>query len=91
MEVFIFWIVFSVLVGIFAKSKGRSNAGFFALSLLISPLIAFIIALMLPPVRAKADEHALKSGELRKCPFCAELIRSEAIACKHCGGDLPSS
>lgn len=27
----------------------------------------------------------------RACPFCAEKIKREAIACKHCGRDLPQS
>ena len=29
------------------------------------------------------------SSQYRKCPFCAEMIRREAIKCKHCGSELP--
>lgn len=27
----------------------------------------------------------------KKCPFCAELIKREAIKCKHCGSEIPPS
>ncbi|WP_409567677.1 DUF2628 domain-containing protein [Rugamonas sp. DEMB1] len=38
--------------------------------------------------KASAPE-AEASSPYRKCPFCAEDVRREAVKCKHCHSDLP--
>lgn len=86
--VFIFWIILAILVGVFASSKGRSGIGFFLIALILSPLIGFIIALVVSPIREKAEAKAINSGDMKKCPNCAELVKVEAKLCKHCRSEL---
>ena len=83
---FIFWLVFSVVVAIGAAGRGRHGAGWFLLSMVISPLLAFLLLMMLPSRSKSAG--APETQELRKCPECAELILREAKKCKHCGSDV---
>ena len=46
-ELFFFWVLFSICVCMFAKSRHRSAFGWFILSLFISPLIALILIAVL--------------------------------------------
>lgn len=52
----------------------------------------FIIALPASILIRRNDEEIerrnLQTGHHRKCPYCAEIVRAEAIVCKHCGHEL---
>jgi len=34
------------------------------------------------------SQNSLSNNGLRECPYCAELIKSQAIKCKHCGSEI---
>ena len=82
------WFMFCIIVGLFAAyRRGRSGLGWFLLSCLISPLLAGLLVAVLPD-RRFIERQRQESLSSRKCPFCAELIRRDAIVCRYCGRDL---
>lgn len=62
MEIVIGWLFFAALVGMFANSRGRSGFGFFLLSALLSPLLGFVIVLVIKNL----DEEERLTEERRR-------------------------
>lgn len=71
------WIGLAVLIGYYYKQKGLSSVLGFLVSLFASPFIAFIVGVLLSP-----ESRAF--GKLKKCPQCAEFVKSGAKICRFC-------
>jgi hypothetical protein len=88
MEIFVVWVVLSVLVGVVWRNRGHGFAGGLIFSLILSPIVGIAIGLLKKPDQARLERAALSSGGMKKCPYCAELIKSEARVCRFCSRDL---
>ena len=80
------WVAVAYYVAKFAERKGHSFMVSLLVGLFLSAISQIIIALIMED---KSEELGINSGELRKCPYCAEIVKAEAKICKHCGKELP--
>ncbi len=85
-ELLMIAVLLGLIPAVIAQRKGESFVVWWIYGALL-----FIVALphaLLTKANPKAIEsQALQAGG-KKCPFCAEVIKAEAKACKHCGRDV---
>jgi hypothetical protein len=67
-------LVFGVSSSLVAHSKARNALGWFIAGFLLGPFSLIVAAL----------PTALREGMTKRCPHCFEVIREQALLCKHC-------
>jgi hypothetical protein len=99
--IFVAWLLCATGGYVIGEPKGHGGAGIL-LGSFGGPLGLLIVAALGPShatrtSREPADVETLASAEhagspTRTCPWCAEIIKTAALVCKHCGREVaPSS
>lgn len=85
--IFVVECLLAGVVAAIAAYKGRSGFGWFFYAALLLP-VALIHAIAMSPTDEVRQKQLAASGQLRKCPQCAEYVKSEALQCRYCHAPL---
>jgi hypothetical protein len=86
MGILLFAVIIGLLPAYIARNKGRNFVLWWIYGALLF-IIALPHSLLMKKDTSAMEANALAEGA-KKCPYCAELVKQEALVCRFCQREL---